>query len=97
MPVRRLNHAVLFVRDIACSVAFYSQVFDFSVEHEMPGRAAFLRARGSDNDHDLGLFTLGPDAEGPSATASDCTISPGRSAHLVNSPRRRSCSRRARL
>jgi catechol-2,3-dioxygenase len=65
MAVRRLNHAVLFVRDVECSVAFYSQVFGFAVEHEMPGRAAFLRARGSDNDHDLGLFTLGPDAPGP--------------------------------
>ncbi|WP_189787939.1 VOC family protein [Streptomyces capitiformicae] len=65
MPVRRLNHAVLFVRDIECSVAFYSQVFGFAVEHEIPGRAAFLRARGSDNDHDLGLFTLGTDAPGP--------------------------------
>ncbi|MBP5908763.1 VOC family protein [Streptomyces sp. LBUM 1478] len=65
MAVNRLNHAVLFVRDIECSVAFYSQVFGFAVEHEMPGRAAFLRARGSDNDHDLGLFTLGPDAPGP--------------------------------
>ncbi|HEY8981434.1 MAG TPA: VOC family protein, partial [Streptomyces sp.] len=65
MSVRRLNHAVLFVRDIEGSVAFYSQVFGFAVEHELPGRAAFLRARGSDNDHDLGLFALGPDADGP--------------------------------
>lgn len=65
MSVRRLNHAVLFVRDLERSVAFYSQVFGFAVEHEMPGRAAFLRARGSENDHDLGLFALGPDASGP--------------------------------
>jgi len=71
MPVRRLNHVVLFVRDIERSVAFYSQVFGFAVEHEMPGRAAFLRARGSDNDHDLGLFTRGPDAPGPECDHSD--------------------------
>ncbi|SNX63180.1 glyoxalase/bleomycin resistance protein/dioxygenase superfamily protein [Streptomyces sp. TLI_55] len=65
MAVRRLNHAVLFVRDVRRSVAFYHQVFGFTVEHEIPGIAAFLRAQGSDNDHDLGLFALGPEAPGP--------------------------------
>ncbi|MDN3024834.1 VOC family protein [Streptomyces sp. S.PB5] len=65
MAVRRLNHAVLFVRDIGRSVAFYNEVFGFTVEHEIPGMAAFLRAQSSDNDHDLGLFALGPDAPGP--------------------------------
>jgi catechol-2,3-dioxygenase len=35
------------------------------VKVEMPGRAAFLQAEGSTNDHDLGLFAVGA-AAGPS-------------------------------
>ena len=31
----------------------------------MPGRAAFLRSPNSGNHHDLGLFSIGPGAEGP--------------------------------
>jgi catechol-2,3-dioxygenase len=58
MPVRRLNHAVLYVRDLAASVEFYRDVFGFEVRTEIPGRAAFLRAQGSANDHDLGLFAV---------------------------------------
>ena len=64
--VKRLNHAVLFVRDVAKSVEFYRAAFGFEVIAELPGRAAaFLRAAGSDNHHDLGLFSVGPNA--PSA------------------------------
>lgn len=58
MPVRRLNHAVLYVRDVSESVEFYRAALGFEVRMEMPGRAAFLRAPGSDNDHDLGLFAV---------------------------------------
>jgi len=58
MPVRRLNHAVLYVRDLGASVEFYREVFGFEVRTEIPGRAAFLRAHGSANDHDLGLFAV---------------------------------------
>jgi len=58
MPVRRLNHAVLYVRDVAESVGFYRDVLGFEVRTEIPGRAAFLRAHGSANDHDLGLFAM---------------------------------------
>jgi catechol-2,3-dioxygenase len=61
MGIRRLNHAVLYVRDTERSVAFYRDVLGFTVVHEIPG-AAFLRAAESTNDHDLGLFRLGPDA-----------------------------------
>ena len=67
MSVFRLNHAVLYVRDVAASVAFYRDVFGFDYIPNgdgMPG-AAFLRAPGSTNDHDLGLFQLGAQA-GPS-------------------------------
>ncbi len=62
MPVRRLNHAVLYVRDVAASVAFYRDTLGFEVRSEMAGRAAFLRAPGSANDHDLGLFAV-PDGQ----------------------------------
>ncbi|HMH90468.1 MAG TPA: VOC family protein, partial [Streptosporangiaceae bacterium] len=58
MPVRRLNHAVLYVADLASAVAFYTDALGFEVHQEIPGRAAFLGAPGSANDHDLGLFEL---------------------------------------
>ena len=56
MAVRRLNHAVLYVKDLAGTVDFYRATLGFEVRTEIPGRAAFLRATGSANDHDLGLF-----------------------------------------
>ncbi|GAA3434517.1 VOC family protein [Kutzneria kofuensis] len=62
MAIRRLNHAVLYVRDTDRSVAFYTEVLGFRVVHQFPG-AAFLQAPDSDNDHDLGLFQVGPDAK----------------------------------
>ncbi|MDX3093347.1 VOC family protein [Streptomyces sp. ME01-24h] len=65
MPVRRLNHAVLYIRDVARSVEFYTAVFGFRVDAQIPGRAAFLSAEDTLNDHDLGLFAVGPDAPGP--------------------------------
>jgi catechol-2,3-dioxygenase len=58
MPVRRLNHAVLYVGDLAATVEFYRYALGFEVRMEIPGRAAFLRAPGSANDHDLGLFAV---------------------------------------
>jgi catechol-2,3-dioxygenase len=58
MPVTRLNHAVLFVRDVERSVAFYRDALDFRVKQQLPG-AAFLQAAASQNDHDLGLFEVG--------------------------------------
>jgi catechol-2,3-dioxygenase len=61
MPVQRLNHAVLYVRDVERSVAFYSEVLGFRQVMGFPG-AAFLQADGSTNDHDLGLFQIGADA-----------------------------------
>ncbi len=60
MSIKRLNHAVLYVRDAKASAAFYTDVLGFVVEADMGGgKAIFLRADGSDNDHDLGLFTIG--------------------------------------
>src|SRR5215468_5671440 len=67
MPVTRLNHAVLYVRDVARSAAFYRDVMGFEPIDALTGLpgAAFLRAPGSTNDHDLGLFVIGAQA-GPS-------------------------------
>ena len=68
MGITRLNHAVLYVRDIERSVAFYIDVLGFRRIDMTPegfAGAAFLQAPGSTNDHDLGLFEIGADA-GPS-------------------------------
>jgi len=65
MPIHRLNHAVLYVRDVDRSVAFYRDVLGFRRVMGFPG-AAFIQAPGSTNDHDLGLFQIGA-AAGPSA------------------------------
>ena len=67
MPVTRMNHAVLYVRDAPRTAAFYREVLEFRVVFEMAGgKAVFLQAPGSTNDHDLGLFTVGEGAA-PSA------------------------------
>lgn len=58
MPIRGLNHAVLYVRDAGRSAAFYRDVLGFREIVSMPN-AVFLRAPDSDNDHDLGLFGIG--------------------------------------
>jgi catechol-2,3-dioxygenase len=69
MGIFRLNHAVLYVRDLEETVRFYREVLGFERIDEMTpagfNGAAFLRAPGSTNDHDLGLFETGP-AAGPS-------------------------------
>ena len=65
MSVRRLNHAVLYVRDVSRSVRFYTDAFGFEVAVEIGDQAAFLRAPGTLNDHDLGLFSVGAQAAGP--------------------------------
>ena len=65
VPVKRLNHAVLYVRDLDASVAFYSKAFGFEEigrENEM---MAFLRATGGDNHHDLALMSVGASAPQP--------------------------------
>jgi catechol-2,3-dioxygenase len=63
IPVARLNHAVLWVRDAAAAADFYGRVFGFEVVGtEMGGRAVFMRAAGGENHHDLGLFSVGPAA-----------------------------------
>ena len=68
MPITRLNHAVLYVRDVNRSVEFYTEVLGFRPINMAPEGfkgAAFLQAPGSTNDHDIGLFEIGAEA-GPS-------------------------------
>ncbi len=66
IPVARLNHAVLYVRDATAAAEFYGRVFGFEVvSSEFGGRAVFMRAAGGENHHDLGLFTVGPAAPNP--------------------------------
>ena len=65
IPVQRINHAVLYVRDAARAANWYHEVFGMEIVTEIPNFAVFLRAAGTDNHHDLGLFSVGADAPGP--------------------------------
>jgi catechol-2,3-dioxygenase len=62
VPIRRLNHAVLFVRDASRAARFYQEVLGFREVFAL-SEARFLQAPGSTNDHDLGLFTIGSGAQ----------------------------------
>jgi catechol-2,3-dioxygenase len=62
MAIKRMNHAVLYVRDADRTTEFYRDVLGFRVVGEFPGTAKFLQAPDSTNDHDLALFTIGTDA-----------------------------------
>lgn len=64
LPIRRLNHAVLFISDLERSIAFYRDIFGFKVIAR-EGRMAFLRADKSENHHDLGLLEIGARASRP--------------------------------
>ena len=59
IPVQRLNHAVLYVRDAQRAADFYGRVFGFEVVAEIAGRAVFMRSPTGGNHHDLGLFSVG--------------------------------------
>jgi catechol-2,3-dioxygenase len=67
--VSRLNHAVLYVRDLDRSVDFYHRAFGFEEIAREGGMMAFLRASGGDNHHDLGLMQVGANAEQPVGSA----------------------------
>lgn len=64
--VKRLNHAVLYVRDAARVAKFYQDVLGFDVATHMGDRAYFLKtSANTTNNHDLGLFSIGPSAPPP--------------------------------
>ncbi|CAN5793905.1 VOC family protein [soil metagenome] len=65
VPVARLNHAVLYVRELDRSVDFYQRAFGFQEIAREGGMMAFLRAAGSTNHHDLGLLAVGTEAPRP--------------------------------
>jgi catechol-2,3-dioxygenase len=71
MAIKRMNHAVLYVRDVDKTFAFYRDVLGFREVAGMPG-AKFLQAPDSENDHDLGIFGIG-EAAGDS-TAGRSTV-----------------------
>jgi len=58
MAIKRMNHAVLYVRDADRTSAFYRGVLGFRDVGALPG-ATFLQAPDSTNDHDLALFSIG--------------------------------------
>ena len=66
MAITRLNHAVLFVRDIDAAAEFYANAFGFEELSRPSGmRAVFMRSPSGGNHHDLGLFEVGPEAARP--------------------------------
>ena len=68
MPINGLNHAVLYVRDIAVTKRFYTEVLDFETMAEDPnGQYLFMRAPLSKNHHDIAFFAVGADAAPSSA------------------------------
>jgi catechol-2,3-dioxygenase len=65
MPrVTKLSHAVLFVSDVEESRLFYEKAFSLETIASRPG-AAFLRAQGSENHHDLAVMEVGKQALNP--------------------------------
>ncbi len=71
MSVHRLNYAVLYVSDLSLSVRFYRETLGFEIATEIADHAAFLRAPGTANDHDLGLFQVGNAARQPRSQGAD--------------------------
>jgi catechol-2,3-dioxygenase len=69
VAIRGMNHAVLWVRDASVSAGFYVDVLGFRVVHNT-GKAVFLQAPESANDHDLGLFEIGTQAQPSTAGTS---------------------------
>lgn len=69
MGIQRLNHAVLYVSDVRRSAGFYHEALGFEPVPDLSpfAGAVFMRAPGSSNDHDLGLFEIGSQAGPPTA------------------------------
>ncbi len=64
--IKRLNHAVLYVRDAQRASRFYQDVLGFVVAAQPSPQAVFLStSAATENNHDLGLFGIGADAPAP--------------------------------
>jgi catechol-2,3-dioxygenase len=67
--ITRLNHAVLWVQDVARSADFYQRVLGFQEVERVGDAACFMRGSGSENHHDLAVMrAAGPGAVHPGAT-----------------------------
>lgn len=67
--ITRLNHAVLWVGDVARSAEFYQRVLGFKEVERMGDAACFMRGSGSDNHHDLAVMrAAAPGPAHPGAT-----------------------------
>lgn len=63
MQARGLYHAVLYVRDLQRSVAFYRDLLGFEpIGEAFGGRAAAFRGADGRTHHELLLIEVGPDA-----------------------------------
>lgn len=63
MPIKGLNHAVLYVRDVAVTKRFYTEVLQFeTMIEDAQGRYLFMRAPLSENHHDIAFFAIGSGA-----------------------------------
>lgn len=70
MGVKRLNHAVLYVRNARRSAEWYARIFGMEVVSELgDGQGVFMRIPDGGNDHDIAFFSLG-DGAGPSDAGS---------------------------
>src|SRR5262245_10473983 len=64
--VKRLNHAVLYVRDAKRAAQFYRDNLGFVIAEQYGDQAVFMRTSAStENHHDLGLFGIGLQAPPP--------------------------------
>ena len=63
VPIQGLNHAVLYIRDVATTKRFYTEVMGFETMIEDPGgQFLFMRAPLSQNHNDIAFFAIGQGA-----------------------------------
>ena len=67
MPLKKLGHVVLKVRDLDRAERFYTDVVGLRVTGRLPGKMVFFSVRGNDDSHDLAVWKVGADARPPEA------------------------------